>query len=716
MFDRTEPERPARRSSRPSWNRTPTLFEIGRNAWRIERASRAAVIADAGPYFHALARAIERAERQVVIVGWDIHSRTPFAPRADGSLEELGPFLHRVTRDKPELEIWIVAWESSPIYFFERELLPGIRLEAPRVHFCYATDHATGASHHQKIAVVDDRVAFAGGIDLTIARWDVPEHRKDEEHRKRPNGEPYAPVHDVQMAVEGDAARAIGELARERFKSACGERIAPPDVRSDPWPEVLEPDFRDVEIAISRTHAAYRKRGEVREAEAMYLDMIAAAEHTIYVENQYFTSRAIGEAVARRLADDHPPEILLVTPKEQCGVLEERTLGVLRAKLVEEVGAADAHGRFRVLCPVVDGVAVNVHSKVLIADDRLLKVGSANMSNRSMALDTECDLSIEARTPSEAAAIRRVRDRLLAEHLGRSADEVARAIDELGSVSAAIEVLQGGGRRFEPVAVPEAASDRNALEHAMVADPEGPLEHALVAGTFSEEAAQRAHRRFPRVAAAVAVALAVAGIGAIVAHTPNPETIAEWFAPLREHPLGPLAGFAAFVAAALAFVPVTILIVAAVLVFGPWWGTAVAISGTLVSATFGWLIGRTRLRRAILRFASPRLERLQRRLADRGLLAALVVRIVPVAPFAVVNILAGSAHLRFRHFLLATAITIVPGVIAVAFASDRVVQAVLDPSFSTIAVAVVVVGSLAAALRWLGRFIDRSRGPRTPGR
>jgi uncharacterized membrane protein YdjX (TVP38/TMEM64 family) len=477
---------------------------------------------------------------------------------------------------------------------------------------------------------------------------------------------------------------------------------------------MLEADLTDVDVAISRTAATYRKRPEVREAEAMYLDAIAAARRTIYIENQYFTSRAVGEAIAKHLAERDGPEILLVTPKEQCGVLEERTLGVLRAELFERVKAADTYGRFHVLCPVVDGVAVNVHSKVLVTDDRFLKVGSANMSNRSMALDTECDLSIEAQSAAQAAAIRRVRDRLLAEHLGRSETELARAIDEHGSVAAAIRALDGGARRFEPAAVPEAAGDPDALEQATVADPEGPLERAVVAATFSEEAAQRAHRRFPRIAAAVAFALGAAGIAAIVAHTPNPETIAEWFAPLREHPLGPLAGFAAFVAAALAFVPVTILIVAAVLVFGPWWGTAVAISGTLVSASIGWFLGRTRLRRGILRFASPRLERLQRRLADRGLLAAFVVRIVPVAPFAVVNILAGSANLRFRHFFLATTITIVPGVIAVAFASDRVVEAVLNPSFSTIAVAVVVVGALAAALRWLGRFIERSRGPRAP--
>jgi phospholipase D1/2 len=705
MLDRSEAKRRTRRVPQSGFA-PAAFFQPGRNAWRVERAQRVAVLVDAGPYFRALAAAIEAAERQVVIVGWDIHTRTPFVPRGDG-FEELGDFLHRVARAKPELEISVVAWESSPIYFFERELLPGVRLESDRVRFCYATDHATGASHHQKLVVVDDRVAFSGGIDLTIARWDEPEHRAVDPRRKRPNGELYTPVHDVQIAV-------VGELARERFANACGEQLEAPDVETEVWPVGLVPDLTDVEVAIARTAAPYHGREAVREVEALFVDALASARHTVYIENQYFTSKSMGDAIAARLAEKNGPEVLLVTPHEQCGVLEERTMGVLRAHLLDRMKAADKYGRFRVLCPKVGDEWVNVHSKVMVVDYRFLRVGSANMSNRSMALDTECDVALEAHDDAEAASIRRVRDRLVAEHLGCTLEEVEAACEEHGSLGAAIDALACEGRGFGPVATPDGLDREGALQQAALADPDRPMEQAILAGAITEDGAVRAHRRFPRLVAVVGFALAAAGIGAIVTYAPAPEAIAEWFGPVREHPLGPLAGFVAFVLAALAFIPVTILIVAAVLVFGPYWGAAIGISGTLVSASLGWALGRTSLRRVVLRFASPRLERLHRKLGERGLLAALFVRIVPIAPFNVVNMLAGSAHMRFRHFILGSAITTVPGVLAIAFASDRVVEAVIHPSFGSIVIAVVVVGCLAFAIRWLGRFIAKSRGAGRP--
>src|SRR5215813_3591929 len=119
---------------------------------------------------------------------------------------------------------------------------------------------------------------------------------------------------------------------------------------------------------------------------------------------------------------------------------------VLRTHNIRRLVAADRNGRFRVYYPYVpglkDGTCVDIHSKVLVVDDEWLRIGSANICNRSMGLDTECDVTFEAQGDvRKAAVIRRFRDRLLGEHLGVGRDEVEAAIERSGGLNAAIASL-----------------------------------------------------------------------------------------------------------------------------------------------------------------------------------------------------------------------------------------------------------------------------------
>ena len=102
------------------------------------------------------------------------------------------------------------------------------------------------------------------------------------------------------------------------------------------------------------------------------------------------------------------------------GWLEEATMGVLRARLLERLRAADRCDRLRVYYVCAgSGVDVKIHSKLIIVDDEIVRVGSANLNNRSMGFDTECDVFIEARGRADVSdAIVALRDRLLGEHLG----------------------------------------------------------------------------------------------------------------------------------------------------------------------------------------------------------------------------------------------------------------------------------------------------------
>ena len=266
----------------------------------------------------------------------------------------------------------------------------------------------------------------------------------------------YAPFHDVGIALDGAAARALGELARERWRAATGERVPPAQPGADPWPDKLEPDLHDVRAGLARTVPALGDGPGCREVAALYLDAIRAARRTIYLENQYVTSEWLADALAARLREPDGPEVVLVVPKVASGWLEEHTMGVLRARLVRRLREADRYGRLAVVYPALPGGGfVNVHSKVMIVDDALVRIGSANLANRSMGLDTELDVAIEAegRARRRATRSRGFRDDLLGEHLGCDPDRVRARARRSGSLVGAIRELSGGERTLRELDV-----------------------------------------------------------------------------------------------------------------------------------------------------------------------------------------------------------------------------------------------------------------------
>jgi len=194
-----------------------TILQDGVNCWRQENARRVAVAIDGEAYFRAVREALLAARRSVFILGWDIHSKLKLVRNSDqdGFPEELGALLDFVAKQRA-VDVYVLSWDFAMIYMMERETLPLYALNwktHSRVRFRMDDRHPIGASQHQKVVVVDDAVAFSGGLDLSKWRWDTPEHRIDDQRRVDPDGIAYPPFHDVQMVVDGDAAAALGELA-----------------------------------------------------------------------------------------------------------------------------------------------------------------------------------------------------------------------------------------------------------------------------------------------------------------------------------------------------------------------------------------------------------------------------------------------------------------------------------------------------------------------
>jgi phosphatidylserine/phosphatidylglycerophosphate/cardiolipin synthase-like enzyme len=204
--------------------------------------------------------------------------------------------------------------------------------------------------------------------------------------------------------------------------------------------------------------------------------LIGRAERFLYAENQYLTADAIADALADRLADEDSPEVLLVTARENHGWLEKAVMGGLRAGFARRLRDADHSSRLRIAYPEVgEGVAPNVHSKVMVVDDRWAYIGSANLSNRSMGLDAECGLAIDWKGRVDVSnALRELRIGLMSEHLGTDPETLASCEAENGPI-AAVESLRGGARTLKELDTDEMEVTSMLEPVARLADPDRPI-------------------------------------------------------------------------------------------------------------------------------------------------------------------------------------------------------------------------------------------------
>jgi phosphatidylserine/phosphatidylglycerophosphate/cardiolipin synthase-like enzyme/uncharacterized membrane protein YdjX (TVP38/TMEM64 family) len=701
--------------------RESAILKPGKNCWRIEPADRVGLLVDGADYFHAFRESAKQARRSILIIGWDIDGgfRLEREDPGDGLPVNLRDFLDSLASSKQRLRIHVLDWDFAMIYAPDRELLPVYKMDwttHPRLQFRLDSQHPVGASHHQKIVVVDDRVAFVGGLDFALGRWDTCEHRPDDTRRRDGNQTIPQPYHDVQMMVSGAAAAALGELARARWHAATGEELPPPELSmdSDPWPADFRADLADVRVGIARTSPEYDAQEAVREVEQLIIDAIAAARKTIYIENQYFTAHRIGDALGKRLDEADGPEIVVVLPQRTVGWLSQNTMDVLRERLIKRLYEADTHDRLRVYYPHVPGLdkqCINVHAKVLIVDDELLRVGSANFNNRSMGLDTECDLAIEARGVERIrSGIAALRNRLLAEHLDVTPAAVAEALTQQRSIIRAIETLCGSGRTLRPFEFCVSEELDALVPEAQIADPEMPVDTDQLARQFvTDEEKTPARHTLIALASVLVAAL-------LLAATWRWTPLGEWI-DLKEtiNHLGSLRGnwsapfivIIVFIVAGLMVFPITLLIITTGLAFGAYYGFAYALLGAEFSALITYAIGQ-HLGHSTIRNLSHRwVSRVSRRLARQGLLAIITLRVVPVAPFTIINLVAGASHIRFRDFAFGTLLGMAPGVLALTVFSDQVASAIAAPEtirFLSLLILAILIGT---GTWWLSRWLLR---------
>ena len=246
-------------------------------------------------------------------------------------------------------------------------------------------------------------------------------------------------------------------------------------------------------MALSRTQVKPLESGNesVREIRRLFRDAVHAAESLIYLENQYFSSQAIYDALVRRMNDRSRPrlEIVLLLAKEANAFVEQASIGVAQTKIIRELKhlAANTGHKLGIYYPASraeDGedVPTYIHSKLLLVDDCFLSVGSANMNNRSMGLDTELNVSWQARHGDDDAlrSIRDARVNLLTEHTGLDS-AAADALAPIGGLVGRLdEIAQDPSSRLRmhPLLNNSAEAEtwiETFFPDGLPLDPEGPV-------------------------------------------------------------------------------------------------------------------------------------------------------------------------------------------------------------------------------------------------
>jgi phosphatidylserine/phosphatidylglycerophosphate/cardiolipin synthase-like enzyme len=303
------------------------------------------------------------------------------------------------------VEVRVLLWAGAPVPAFRpsRRMVRGVRDElqrAGRIRCALDRRERPLHCHHEKTIVIDDQVAFVGGIDLTSLGGD---RRDSSKHPARA----ALGWHDATTCVRGPLVADVAEHFAVRWQAVTGERLA-----------VSEPRAADggvtaqlVRTCPERVYPAL-PRGAFGVLES-YLRALRAAEHLIYLETQYLWSPEIVAVLADKLR--HPPtdrfRIVLVLPAKPKGGGDDT-----RGGLAELIDADADHGRVLGCClfaragRIAD--PIYVHAKIAIVDDRWLTIGSANLNDHSLFNDTE--LNVVTHDPTLA---RQTRLTLWAEHL-----------------------------------------------------------------------------------------------------------------------------------------------------------------------------------------------------------------------------------------------------------------------------------------------------------
>ncbi len=366
-----------------------------------------------------IAAAIRAARSHVHLAGW--HFEPSFR------LERQGPTLRQVLAEAAgTVQVRVLAWAGAPLSLFQPDRREVRRardelVRGTRISMVLDPRERPFHCHHEKLVLVDDEVAFVGGIDLTSLGGD---RLDSSEHPRRP----AVGWHDTAVRLAGPVVADVARHFRQRWRSLGHEAPLP----LQPAAQAAGIDAQLVRTVPERLYEPLW-HGEWSILEA-YLRALHSAQRLVYLENQFLWSPEVTFVLADKLR--HPPcdefrVVVLLPARPNNGADDSR--GQVGLLIDADRESGDETARFLACTlyqPGPGGRPVYVHSKAAVVDDRWATVGSANLNEHSLFNDTEANVVIR-----DPALARELRLRLWQEHLERPRaaldSDPVRVVDEL---------------------------------------------------------------------------------------------------------------------------------------------------------------------------------------------------------------------------------------------------------------------------------------------
>ncbi|MVF12018.1 phospholipase [Ketobacter sp. MCCC 1A13808] len=708
------------------------LFDVNNNCWRRAFASYAAPLIDCANYYRALHDSICRAKHSIFIVGWDIDSRIRLLRGEQENGSEAPSCISELiawkARQNPDIQIYLLRWDSSLAFFSMRELWAKEvwdDLTPDNVHTCLDDTIPMGGCQHQKVVLIDDEVAFSGGMDVTTARWDTRDHKVEEPERKDEEGV-YGPLHDVQVVVSGEIVQHFAELCRWRWNRAADfDAIPPRKITSEAgvpasWPSQYKPVFEAIPCAIARTIPYMDDAEPAQEVRNMLLNLIASASDFIYIENQFASRKEIADALNRRMKACPSLKVLLVSSYKPKGTMECETYwaGRIDFKRILQQGVDPGRVEIASSLAVAETGTVGhkrIHSKVMTIDDRYLVIGSSNLSNRSMTFDTECDLIFAGDSDSNRERITRVRNDLIAEHTGRSVSQVAEALRKENPLARLMTPISES--RYHLKTVEDDAFTDQSWQQILepFSDPEEPLCPPLPTVNGKKISVPNPRRKTLIMSLVAGTVILLLSLGALANHF-IPWLTADNLKAFLESTQGTTwavpAVVALYIVGGVFFFPVTLLSLAVAAVFGPVWGPVYGMLGALASATLLFFVGQKLGDQGLRKLGGHKVQLLDEKFSNSGVIGVAALRLIPVAPYSLVNLIGGISSIRLSVFLCGTFIGMAPPMIAKGLVGDSLAKIFLHPSLETILyliAGIVFWVAIAVASQYLVKFIQQRK-------
>jgi len=672
------------------------IFKPGVNCVEVFEDLDVRVLVSGKAYFDELVEALDHAQTSIYIAGWELEGQMWLQPDKPNPIT-LEAYLKQLISSRPHLHVYMLIWDLSEMKRLANNPIKALRpswFPHRRLKLRFDDHYPFGGCHHQKYVVIDDTVAFTGGIDLTVGRWDNSEHLAENPHRVDAFGVDHRPVQDLQVRVVGEPAKVMGELFRNRWLRVS--RVPPITPKVPTEVTFSHEAVRATQVAISRTDPW--DTPPIFEVEQLFMDSIGAAKRYIYIENQYLTSEPIGRLLAERLRDPEGPEVIIVGPKDPAGWIEEVTVGLLRWRVIEALREADEFERLRIVTPMVSveaKIPLYVHSKFMIVDDCFVRVGSANVSQRSLRLDTELDLSFTTR---DTVSIRQLLARLLSTFFGIPKGELEDFVsDPQHTVRAVLDAQMSVAqdRTLIPLGeAPNAQARRFAHDGDILFDPDEARTLAQVADLImGSSGRKRFLARLPRGLISVVIWTSLFLLAATIGQWVTPD-FSHAFLVLEDQRLRLSLVLLLLMALSLG-APLFVIVVASMVIY-PSPVAIVVIFGILfLSAVLTYKIGSLLRRNILSRVWGLQIQDVRKQLFRRGIFSVITLRFFPISTFAAVGFAAGAASFPRRPYLIGTGIGVVPIVSllsVIAFFISRFIVAPNPMDFVGVLVSLYFIG------------------------